>query len=84
MTSRGPVDANPSTLRLPPPGGPNWGLVLTSLVLLAAAGAIVGQLLGLTLPDLSTGGPTTLVVAGLALVLVGQVGLLRRRRRNRR
>lgn len=68
---------------VPPPRGPNVGLLFTSLVLLGISIAVCWTALGLPSIELARLGPGALVVAGLVLVLAGQVGLLRRRRRRR-
>ncbi len=75
-----------SSPEIPRPSGPNIGLVLYAALLLTGAGALIWQLVGLPSIEVDLGrvGPGVLVVSGLGLVLVGQLGLLRRRRRERR
>ncbi|MEI2766831.1 MAG: hypothetical protein V9F82_14300 [Dermatophilaceae bacterium] len=66
---------------IPAPTGPNWPLVGVGLLLVVASVALVGYLLGYPSADLAAWGPKTVSVAGAALVAVGVVGLLMRRRR---
>jgi hypothetical protein len=74
--------AAPQITYLPPPRGPNWGLVFTGLLFVLVAIAVVAnQVTGFLLSDLTTLGPTVLVVGGLVCALVGVVGILSRRRR---
>jgi hypothetical protein len=63
---------------------PNYGLIGYALLLVAGSGAVIWQLVGLPRIELSRVGPGALVVGGLGLVLIGQLGLLRRRRIERR
>ena len=76
----------PSTPQvIPPPKGPNWRLVIHSVVLLAGAGALLAHLARVRLcVSLTVAWPTVFIVGGVALVLIGQLGLLRRRRTSRR
>jgi hypothetical protein len=67
---------------IPAPRGPNWQLLIHSLVLLTGAGALMAHLAGIRV-SVVVAWPTVLIVGGLALVVVGQLGLLRRRRRSR-
>ncbi len=64
--------------------GPNYALIGYALLLVAGSGAVIWQLVGLPRIELSRLGPGALVVGGLGLVLIGQLGLLRRRRIERR
>lgn len=64
--------------------GPNYGLIGYAVALVIGSGALLWHVVGLPQVDLSRIGPGALVVTGLGLVLIGQVGLLRRRRRERR
>lgn len=64
--------------------GPNYALIGYALLLVAGSGAVIWQLVGLPRIELSRVGPGALVVGGLGLVLIGQLGLLRRRRIERR
>lgn len=66
---------------IPAPTGPNWPLVGVGLLLVVASVALVGYLLGFPSADLAAWGPKTVSVAGAALVAVGLVGLVMRRRR---
>jgi hypothetical protein len=67
------------------PRGPNWRLVTHSIILLAGAGALLAHLARIRLSvSLTIAWPTVFIVAGVALVVVGQLGLLRRRRTSRR
>ena len=67
---------------LPPPGGPNWGLVVFGVIVgLAGAGVVANQVAGFQVSSLSELGPSVLVFAGLACALLGIVGILTRRRR---
>ena len=67
---------------LPPPSGPNWGLVVVGLVFaLVGAGVVANQVAGFQVTSLSELGPSVLVVAGLACAFVGLVGIVTRRRR---
>ncbi|MBK6440621.1 MAG: hypothetical protein IPF90_00385 [Actinomycetales bacterium] len=69
---------------IPAPTGPNWQLVFHSVILLAGAGALLAHLARLQMNlSLTIAWPTVFVVGGIALVLVGQFGLLRRRRQSR-
>jgi hypothetical membrane protein len=68
--------------RLPAPTGPNWGLVLTGVLFVLIAVALVAhQVTGFQLSDLTRLGPSVLVVGGLGCALVGVFGILSRRRR---
>ncbi len=63
--------------------GPNWGLALFALVVIgAAAMTLLTQVFDVHL-DTASLAPGALVVGGLVLVLVGQIGLIRQRRRRR-
>lgn len=54
------------------------------MILLAGAGALLAHLARLQMNlSLTIAWPTVFVVGGIALVLVGQFGLLRRRRQSR-
>ena len=67
---------------LPPPSGPNWGLVVVGLIFgLVGAGVVANQVAGFQVSSLSELGPSVLVIAGLACALLGMVGILTRRRR---
>jgi hypothetical protein len=67
---------------LPPPGGPNWGLVVFGVIVgLVGAGIVANQVAGFQVSSLSELGPSVLVIAGLACALLGIVGILTRRRR---
>ena len=67
---------------LPPPGGPNWGLVVFGVIVgLVGAGVVANQVAGFQVSSLSELGPSVLVIAGLACALLGIVGILTRRRR---
>ena len=67
---------------LPPPGGPNWGLVVFGVIVgLVGAGVVANQVAGFQVSSLSELGPSVLVFAGLACALLGIVGILTRRRR---
>lgn len=70
----------PTRRVIPAPSGPNWSLVLGSLTLLAGAGCVLGWLAGIRI-SLDVALPTVLVAAGVMLVLVGQIGLIVKRRR---
>jgi hypothetical protein len=72
----------PQVTYLPPPSGPNWGLVIVGLVFgLVGAGVVANQLTGFQVSSLSEMGPSVLVIVGLACALLGMVGILARRRR---
>lgn len=72
----------PQVTYLPPPTGPNWGLVVVGLVFaLVGAGVVANQVAGFEVSSLSELGPSVLVIAGLACALLGIVGILTRRRR---
>ena len=72
----------PRVTYLPPPSGPNWGLVLVGVVFgLVGAGVVANQLTGFQVSSLSEMGPSVLVIGGLACALLGMVGILARRRR---
>ena len=72
----------PQVTYLPPPSGPNWGLVVVGLVFaLVGAGVVANQVAGFQVTSLSELGPSVLVVAGLACAFVGLVGIVTRRRR---
>ncbi len=73
----------PSGEVIPAPTGPNWHLLVHAAILLAGAGALLAHLARLRVSP-SVAWPTVFIVAGVALVLVGQLGLLRRRRAARR
>ena len=80
-TSVSSPPAAPEPTVIPAPGGPNWGLVLFGLVVMAvAAGVIVNQVNGFRLTDVSSYGPLTLVAIGGACALFGIIGMLARRR----
>jgi hypothetical protein len=67
---------------LPPPSGPNWGLVVVGLIFgLVGAGVVANQVTGFQVADVTELGPSVLVVAGLACALLGMIGILTRRRR---
>ena len=73
----------PHLTYLPPPPGPNWGLVLVGIVFgLVGAGVVANQLTGFQVSSLSEMGPSVLVIVGLACALLGMVGILARRRRS--
>ncbi len=80
----GPRAADPGAPVVIAPRGPNWSLAITSVVLLVVCGTISWHLLGLPTLALAQLGPSALVITGLGFVLIGQIGLLRRRRRQRR
>ena len=72
----------PHVTHLPPPSGPNWGLVLIGVVFgLVGAGVVANQLTGFQISSVSEMGPSVLVLGGLACALLGLVGILTRRRR---
>ena len=72
----------PQVTYLPPPPGPNWGLVLVGIVFgLVGAGVVANQLTGFQVSSLSEMGPSVLVFGGLACALLGIMGILRSRRR---
>ena len=72
----------PQVTYLPPPPGPNWGLVLVGIVFgLVGAGVVANQLTGFQVSSLSEMGPSVLVIGGLACALLGIMGILTRRRR---
>ena len=72
----------PQVTYLPPPSGPNWGLVVVGLIFgLVGAGVVANQVTGFQVADLSELGPSVLVVAGLACALLGMIGIVTRRRR---
>jgi LPXTG-motif cell wall-anchored protein len=72
----------PQVTYLPPPTGPNWGLVVVGLVFaLVGAGVVANQVAGFEVSSLSELGPSVLVIAGLACALLGIIGILTRRRR---
>ncbi|MEP6649457.1 MAG: hypothetical protein ABJA74_06025 [Lapillicoccus sp.] len=74
--------SRPQVTYLPPPTGPNWGLVVVGLVFgLVGAGVVANQVAGFQVSSLSDLGPSVLVIAGLACALLGIVGILTRRRR---
>ena len=74
--------SRPQVTYLPPPSGPNWGLVVVGLVFgLVGAGVVANQVAGFQVTSLSELGPSVLVVAGLACALLGLVGIVTRRRR---
>jgi LPXTG-motif cell wall-anchored protein len=67
---------------LPPPSGPNWGLVVVGLVFgLVGAGVVANQVAGFQVSSLTDLGPSVLVIAGLACALLGLAGIVTRRRR---
>jgi hypothetical protein len=72
----------PQVTYLPPPSGPNWGLVVVGIVFgLVGAGVVANQLTGFQVSSLSEMGPSVLVIGGLACALLGIMGILTRRRR---
>lgn len=72
----------PQVTYLPPPTGPNWGLVIIGLVFgLVGAGVVANQVAGFQVSSLSELGPSVLVIAGLSCALLGMVGIVTRRRR---
>ena len=72
----------PQVTYLPPPTGPNWGLVVVGLVFaLVGAGVVANQVAGFEVSSRSELGPSVLVIAGLACALLGIIGILTRRRR---
>ena len=74
--------SRPQITYLPPPSGPNWGLVVVGLIFgLVGAGVVANQVAGFQVTSLSELGPSVLVVAGLACALLGLVGIVTRRRR---
>ncbi len=73
----------PAPARLPAPTGPNWGL-LAQAVLLFAGSVVMLAYLGGARMTATISWPAVFVVSGLGLVLVGQIGLFRRRRSRRR
>jgi hypothetical protein len=77
-----PASPRPQVTYLPPPSGPNWGLVVVGLVFgLVGAGVVANQVSGFQVSSLTELGPSVLVVAGLACALLGLVGIVTRRRR---
>ncbi|MEO7234363.1 MAG: hypothetical protein ABIW80_03210 [Lapillicoccus sp.] len=71
----------PEVTYLPPPTGPNWGLVVLGVFfVLVAAGVAANQLMGFQVTQLTDLGPSVLVIGGLACAAVGVVGILARRR----
>jgi hypothetical protein len=71
----------PQVTYLPPPTGPNWGLVVVGLVFaLVGAGVVANQVSGFEVSSLSELGPSVLVIAGLVCALLGIIGILARRR----
>jgi LPXTG-motif cell wall-anchored protein len=72
----------PQITYLPPPTGPNWGLVVIGLVFaVIGAGVVANQVAGFEVSSLSELGPSVLVIAGLVCALLGIIGILTRRRR---
>ncbi len=72
----------PQVTYLPPPSGPNWGLVVVGLIFgLVGAGVVANQVAGFQVTSLSELGPSVLVVVGLACAFLGLVGIVTRRRR---
>ncbi len=67
-----------------PGPGPNYRLVGVSLLLGSGSMAVIWYLLGLPSVSPSALDPRILVIAGLAFVLIGEMGLLRHRRRKRK
>ena len=86
-TTNLPAAAPPTPVRrpvtyLPPPSGPNWGLVVVGLVFgLVGAGVVANQVAGFQVSSLTDLGPSVLVFAGLACALLGLAGIVTRRRR---
>ncbi len=75
-----PVPGSSSSTRPSAPTGPNWGLVSVGVLLVLAAGLLLAYLLGYR-PDADVRfGPQALIALGAALLLVGAVGSLARRR----
>ena len=72
----------PQVTYLPPPTGPNWGLVVVGLMFaLVGAGVVANQIAGFEVSSVSELGPSVLVIAGLVCALLGIIGILTRRRR---
>ena len=76
-----PATGRPEVTYLPPPSGPNWGLVVLGLLfVLVAGGVVANQLTGFQVSQLTEVGPSVLVIGGLACAAVGALGILARRR----
>lgn len=74
--------ARREVVHVPPPTGPNWGLVVWGLLaLLVAAGVVAHQVAGFTVDQLREVGPGVLVVGGLACAVIGVIGMVARRTR---
>ncbi|MBK6301032.1 MAG: hypothetical protein IPF40_08260 [Actinomycetales bacterium] len=68
---------------IPAPRGPNSRLLIHSLLLLLGAAALLGHLAGIEfVTSVSLPWPMVLIIGGAALVVIGQLGLLRRRHRS--
>ncbi len=67
---------------IPAPRGPNSRLLLHSLVLLWAAVALLGYLADVKI-TVSVDWPIVLISGGIVLVVIGQLGLIRRRQLSR-
>jgi len=65
------------------PGGPNWPLVVVAGAMLVVSLTGLSVIAGLTEVQLRDVAPGVLVVVGLVMALGGQIGLIRRRRRER-
>ncbi len=72
----------PEPVRIPAPTGPNWGLLSYGVLMLGGAVAMLAYLSGARMTA-TVSWPAVFVLGGLGLVLIGQVGLVRRRRRSR-
>ena len=62
---------------------PNVPLVIVGLVTAGASALTLGHLVGWQLPSLADVAPESVLLAGLAILLAGVVGLTRERRRSR-
>lgn len=63
-----------------PPGGPNWSLVLSGLLVLAVAGLLVAHLVaGVDLGWARSHAPVVLIAVGGTFAVVGLLGMVGRR-----
>ncbi|TQJ09356.1 hypothetical protein [Lapillicoccus jejuensis] len=63
-----------------PPGGPNWSLVLSGLLVLAVAGLLLAHLLaGVDLGWARSHAPLVLIAVGGTFAVVGLLGMVGRR-----